>query len=98
MPECEQRGVSVSSFFRLLANPLLQASFPGQRVLSKENRAEQHLGNPLLFFIKAQDEGKVDFRNSIWARGKRDPGRGGETAAGPARARPRGRRQQQYNV
>lgn len=33
MRERERRGVSVSSFFRLLANPLLQASFPGQRGL-----------------------------------------------------------------
>lgn len=50
-----------------MANPLLQVSFPGQRDLSKENKAEQHLGNLLAFFIKAQDEGRVDFLDSIWA-------------------------------
>lgn len=87
-------SVSVSSFFWLVANPLLQASFPGQRDLSKENKAEQHLGNPSPFFIKAQDEGRVDFLDSIWAHETETwapslhRSCGGETAAGAARAIP----------
>lgn len=58
-------SISVSSFLWVLANPLLWASFPEQRDLSKENRAEQHLGNPSTSLIKDEDEDEVDFPDSI---------------------------------
>lgn len=46
-----------------MANPLLQASFPERRDLSKENTSE--IPPPLS--LKTRDEHEVDFLNSISA-------------------------------
>lgn len=56
----------ISFFLPLgLVNPLLQASFLEQQDLSKENKAAQHLGDPSTFFIKDEDEDKVDSPESV---------------------------------